>query len=148
MFCENVVTLIGWMCKSYSTFGLFNMNCSSPFFFFFPIIDLCSFFYSIFALFIQHFSLFIKFHNIFALLYWHNKFYYKKLQCVNNGTLVCSIGTVATVATTNFFFSVFCLYFFFSFNYWSEPVYILLYWNNKFHNIFTIIEGSISYKLK
>ena len=35
MFCENVVTLVGWMCKSYSTFGLFNMYWSSFFFFFF-----------------------------------------------------------------------------------------------------------------
>ena len=25
MFCENIVTLVRWMCKSYSTFGLFNM---------------------------------------------------------------------------------------------------------------------------
>ena len=42
MFCENVVTLIGWMCKNYSNFGLFNMYYSSLFYFL--IIDLCSFF--------------------------------------------------------------------------------------------------------
>ena len=39
MFCENVMTLVRWMCKNYNTFNLFNM-----YFFFFLIIDLCSFF--------------------------------------------------------------------------------------------------------
>ena len=48
MFCENVVTLGCWMWKIYSTFSLFNMYCSSLFilfyFYFFLVIDLCSFF--------------------------------------------------------------------------------------------------------
>ena len=35
MFCENVVTLIRWMCKSYSTFDLFKWHCSYRGFFFF-----------------------------------------------------------------------------------------------------------------
>ena len=39
------------------------------------------------------------------------------------------------------FFFLFRLYFFFF-------LYILLYWHNKFHNIFTIIEMSISYMSK
>ena len=34
MFCENIVTLIGWICKNYSTFGLFNIYCLSLFLFF------------------------------------------------------------------------------------------------------------------
>ena len=45
-------------------------------------------------------------------------------------------GTIATVAIV-FYFLVFRVYFFFL-------LYILLYWYNKFHNIFTIIEMSIS----
>ena len=48
-------------------------------------------------------------------------------------------GTVATVVTV--FFWVFCLYFFFPY------IYIVLLYK-KFHNIFTIIEVSISYKSK
>ena len=48
-------------------------------------------------------------------------------------------GTIATVVTV--FFGVFRLYFFFPF------IYIVLLYN-KFHNIFTIIELSISYKSK
>ena len=50
--------------------------------------------------------------------------------------LVYSTGTVATVP--NFFF----------FKYLCKLVYILLYWHNKFHNIFIIIDVSISYKLR
>ena len=49
-------------------------------------------------------------------------------------------GTIATVVTV--FFGVFRLYFFF-----FPFIYIVLLYN-KFHNIFTIIELSISYKSK
>ena len=47
-------------------------------------------------------------------------------------------STVAIVVTVFFFFflSSVCL------------LYILFYWHNKFHNIFTIIDVSISYKPK
>ena len=45
-------------------------------------------------------------------------------------------GTIAIVVTVFFF----CTFFFL--------LYILLYWHKKFHNIFTIIELSISYKSK
>ena len=38
---------------------------------------------------------------------------YKKRQCINNASLVCSNGTVATVVFFFFFFSVARLYFFF-----------------------------------
>ena len=45
MFYENVMTLVGWMCKNYSTFGLFNIYSLSLFLLlFFSVIDLCSFF--------------------------------------------------------------------------------------------------------
>ena len=63
-------------------------------------------------------------------------------------------GTVATIATFFFFFPVIdfvcvcvCV-FFFPFKYLCKLIYILLYWYNKFHNIFTIIYVSISYKSK
>ena len=80
--------------------------------------------YSILLLFIQHFLLYS------AILV-------SRLFLVLNSSYSIS-GTVAIVVTvfvgssvSNFFF-----------------IYILLYWHNKFHNIFTIIEVSISYKSK
>ena len=45
MFCENVVTLVGWICKNYSTFGLFNMYYSS---FFFSQSSICTLFSTVF----------------------------------------------------------------------------------------------------
>ena len=62
--------------------------------------------------------------------------------------LVYSTGTVATVPKVFFFPPIIGLCFFFSFKYLYKLAYILLYWHNKFHNIFTIIEVSISYKSK
>ena len=57
-----------------------------------------------------------------------------------------------TVAATVFFFfflsNRFVFFFFFSFKYWCNLTFILLYWYNKFRNIFTIIDESISYKSK
>ena len=50
-FCENVVILVGWICKSYSTFGLFNMYCSSLFLFFIFIFSqssICALFSTVF----------------------------------------------------------------------------------------------------
>ena len=48
-----------------------------------------------------------------------------------------------------FFFPVIGLFvFFFPFKYLCKLLYILLYWYNKFHNIFTIIDVPISYKSK
>ena len=78
---------------------------------------------------------------------------YKKCQCANNATLVCSSGTVAIVVT-KFYFILFFIFLsrpfvpFFSFKYLQELTYILLYWHEKFHNIFTIIEVSIFYRSK
>ena len=72
----------------------------------------------------------------------------------------CIIKAVMPVAATvlwfhesflllfSFFFFVIGLFFFFLFKYWCKLTFILLYWHNKFHNIFTIIDVSISYKLK
>ena len=73
--------------------GMFNMYCSSLFFF--PVIDLCSFFYSIFALFIQRFSLLFIYSTILV-----SHFFF-------------------------FFFLVFCLYFYFPFIYITiHPVFL------------------------
>ena len=47
--------------------------------------------------------------------------------------LVCSSGTVVTIATKFFFFSL-------PFVLFSFLLYILFYWHSKFYNIFTIIE--------
>ena len=50
-----------------------------------------------------------------------------------------------------FFFPVIgflCVCVCFPFKYLCKLIYILLYWYNKFHNIFTIIYVSISYKSK
>ena len=74
--------------------GMFNMYCSSLFFF--PVIDLCSFFYSIFALFIQRFSLLFIYSTILV-----SPFFFF------------------------FFFPVFCLYFYFPFIYITiHPVFL------------------------
>ena len=94
------------------------------FFFFFQVIDLCSFFYSIFALFKQRFSLFIYSSILVSHFFFLNSSYSTKWHS----------------SYIFFFFSLpFVLFFL---------LYILLYWYNKFHNIFTIIEVSISYKSK
>ena len=70
------------------------------FFYFFPVIDLCSFFYRIFTLFIQRFSLFI-YNSILASHFVLFFFFFF------------------------FFFSVFCLYFFFPFIYITvHPVFL------------------------
>ena len=51
MFYENIVTLVGWICKNYSTFGLFNVYCSSLFLFFIFILfqsSICALFSTVF----------------------------------------------------------------------------------------------------
>ena len=70
--------------------------------------------------------------------------------CASN-VFHCTYTVVVTVfwfRESLFFFlhSVIGLCFFFSFKYWCKLTFILLYWHNKFHNIFTIIDVSISYK--
>ena len=63
-------------------------------------------------------------------------------ECVKTTVLlVYSSGSVAIVAIAFFFFFSLPFVLFFL-------LYILFDWRNKFHNIFTIIEVSISYKLK
>ena len=94
------------------------------FFFFFQVIDWCSFFYRIFALFKQRFSLFIY----SSILVSHFFFF-----------LNSSYSTKWHSSYIFFFESSVCTFFL---------LYILLYWYNKFYNIFTIIEVSISYKSK
>ena len=118
MFCENIMTLIRWMYKSYSFFGLFNMY----FFFFFPIIDLCSFFlyikarmhvqcfYTIHPAFLHYtstmpfcwatlsfffFFLFLKFWTVAIIPSWFNQFCWAKIH----------------YCTYNFFGLTFCIFF-------------------------------------
>ena len=62
--------------------------------------------------------------------------------------LVYSTGTVATVPKVLFIYFSNQFVFFFSLKYLCKLAYILLYWHNKFHNIFTIIDVLISYKSK
>ena len=63
----------------------------------------------------------------------------------------CKSATVLWFRESAFFFFFFLsnrFVFFFSFKYWCKLTFILLYWHNKFHNIFTIIDMSIYYKSK
>ena len=63
-------------------------------FYFFPIIDLCSFFYSIFARFIQRFSLFIYgsiLVNHFIFSFFLNSSYSTKLHCSYNSFFFFSL---------------------------------------------------------
>ena len=159
MFCENVVTLVGWIYKNYNTFDLFNMYCSSLFlffifyFYFFLVIDLYSFFYSIFALFIYSSILvshFVFFFFLVFCLYFFFPFIYITLHTV---FLHCERTVVVIVLwfheSSPFFFLFNSRFvYFFSFKYWCKLTFILLYWHNKFHNNFTIIEVLISYKSK
>ena len=128
------------------------------FFYFFPVIDLCFFFYRIFALFIQRFSLFIYnsilashfvlfffFFSVFCL-YFFFPFIYITVHPV---FLHCERTIAAIVLWFHeSFFLFFFFSFFFSFKYWCKLTFILLYWHNKFHSIFIIINVSISYKSK
>ena len=61
-------------------------------------------------------------------------------------------GNIATIAIIFFFFFFIviglCFFFFFFLLNIYVSWYILLYWHKKFHNIFTIIDVSISYKPK
>ena len=59
----------------------------------------------------------------------------------------CNSALVSWVPRFFFLFNNRFVYFF-SFKYWCKLTFILLYWHNKFHSIFTIIDVSISYKLK
>ena len=99
MFCENIVTLV-------STFGLFNMYCSSLFFiyyyYFFLVIDFCSFF-----------------------------LYIKRANRLMNSIMNSIFGLVTCLFPPFFFLHVhqfglsFFLFFSFSFK-WSLYVYFLL----------------------
>ena len=136
MFSENVVTLVGWMCKSYSTFGLFNIYCSL-FFFFFLVIDLCSF-----STILLH-CLYIVFHCSSTIPFWLATltFFFFFFLVLKNSYSTKRHYSYSSYILFIYFFSVFRLYFFFL-------LYILLYWYNKFHNIFTIIKVLISYTSK
>ena len=81
------------------------------------------------------------------------------LTCVNAlkhcsyNALVSWAAFFSQVLNSNYNAKEHCRYnsysfFFFPFKYLCKLVYILLYWHNKFHNIFTIIDMSISYKSK
>ena len=150
MFCENVVTLVRWICKNYSTFGLFNIYYSSFFCFFFPVIDLCSFFYSIFALFIQRFSLFIYrsilvshllffFFSVLFVLFFFPFYIYNCTVFALWAHYSCNNALVSWVLFSFLFFSIFFL------------LNIDLSWHLYCYTDtinFTIIEVLISYKSK
>ena len=102
MFCENVVTLVRWMCKSYNTFGLFNM------YFFFS--NHCALFS----------TKYIRRGNASTVLLWCSEpFFSQVLNSCYNATLVCSSGTIAT--TFFFFFSLLFVLFFFLLNIYKNP---------------------------
>ena len=85
--------------------------------FFFLVIDLCSFFYNVFALFIQRFSLFIY----SSILVSHFVFFFLFLN-----SRYCSYSTKWHCSYSNyFFFFVFYMYFFFPFIYITvHPVFL------------------------
>ena len=166
------------MCKSYNTFGLFNMYCSSffffflwpttnknkyfvkmlwhllgecvkatvllvcsiyivhCFFFFFLVIDLCSF-----STILLH-CLYIVFHCSSTIPFWLATLtFFFFFLVLKNSYSTKRHYSYSSYILFIYFFSVFRLYFFFL-------LYILLYWYNKFHNIFTIIKVLISYTSK
>ena len=128
----------------YSAFSLVNWHCSYSAFFFYFINRFVFFFFFLLNIYVSwyiycytnttNFTIFLQ------LLMCTNA-----LKHYNYNALVLW----ATVATVIFFFSSnrFVI-FFFPFKYLCKLVYILLYWHKKFHNIFTIIDMSISYKSK
>ena len=82
------------------------------FFFLFPVIDLCSFFYSIFALFIQRFSLFIYSsilvsHFVFFFFKVLNISYSSKRHCSYNSYFFFFFPFQSSVCT--FFFLLYIL---------------------------------------
>ena len=145
MFCKNVVTLVTWMCKNCSIFSLFKWHCS------YSNYSVFSFFFSLsFVLFFllnnyknPHIYCYTDTTNFTIFLYNKSGYAATVLQhCASKVLTLCS-----TIATTVFLFfpSNRFVLFFFSFKYWCKLTFILLYWHNKFHNIFTIIDVSISY---
>ena len=165
MFCENVVTLVGWMCKSYRTFSLFNMYCSTLLIYLFILrifnCLLCTCNVSLHYLHTKSSNYYIhlisstihiwfieSLYFFLLLFFFFFKIFFLGFEQVLQCHFGCSSGTVATIATTLFFLSL-SFVFFFSFKYLCKlQAYILLYWHNKFYNIFTIIKVSISYKSK
>ena len=127
------------------------------FFFFFSVINLCFFFFNIDVS--WHLYCYIDTINftIFSQLLMY-QFFTSRNKIIKYETVAnynCIIKAVMPVAATVlwfhesfFFFFVIGFFFFFLFKYWCKLTFILLYWHNKFHNIFTIIDVSISYKLK
>ena len=69
----------------------------------------------------------------------------KRMYCSYNSAFDLVIDTVATVTEVFFFSFSNRFVFFFSFKNLYKLVYILLYYRNKFHNIFTIIDRHCSY---
>ena len=120
MFCENVVTLVGWMCKSYGTFSLFNMYCSS-FFFSFSWSSI----YAIFSTVFLHCS-YNVFHCLSIVPFWLATLYFFFLNFWTLATVAS--GTVATIATFFFFFLfslLFVLFFSFYIYYCTFSVFAL-----------------------
>ena len=119
------------------------------YFYFFPVIDLCSFFYSIFALFIyssilvSHFVFFFL-SLLFVLFFPFYIYHFTSSVFALWVYCSCNSALVSWVPPFFFLFNNRFVYFF-SFKYWCKLTFILLYWHNKFHNIFTIIDVSISY---
>ena len=108
------------MCKSYSTFGLFNMYCSS-FFFFFSQSSICALFSTVFL----HCS-YSVFHCISIVPFWLATLYFFFFKFWTLATVAS--GTVATIATFFFFFLfslLFVLFFSFYIYYCTFSVFAL-----------------------
>ena len=102
MFCENIMTLIRWMYKSYSFFGLFNMY----FFFFFPNHWFVLFFliYKI----ANACTVFLRCTFTVPFCWATLSFFFFKFWTV----ATVPRGTVAIVTTVFFFFSFYFFFFF------------------------------------
>ena len=98
----------------------------------------------------------LKHSSYITLVSWATFFFPKFwiVATVPSGTIatVATVpsGIVATVATIfiYLFINNRFVFIFVPFKYLCKWVYILLYWHNKFHNIFIIINVPISYKSK
>ena len=167
MFCENVVTFVRWMCKSYSIFGLFNMYL----FFFFPSL-ICALFSLIYKIanartvFLHYTSIvpFFYFFFVFVFVFVFVFFFPQVLNSCYNTNLVCSIGIIATM----FWFQPLhcCCFLFFSFLFsllffrrniiLSTLFYFIFYFlyikllvnTINCHNIFALVDMLIPYRLK
>ena len=109
-------------------------------------------FYSLLQVLLQNYEWHLS-HYLILFLYNKNANAHTMLRhCASNVFALCVHCSCNSALVSWFFFFFFFFnswfVFFFSFKYWCKLTFILLYWHNKFHNIFTIIDVSISYKSK